>query len=53
MFYTIFWVILWLFNGGASLAIGTPQFWALVVALIVDIFWFGYWQRGWVRRPAP
>ena len=51
MLYTIFWVILWLMSGGAALAIGTPVFWALIVAIVADIFWTGYWNRGWVRRP--
>jgi len=38
-------------SGGAALAIGTPVFWALIVAIVADIFWTGYWNRGWVRRP--
>jgi hypothetical protein len=50
MFYTILFVILWLMSGGAALAIGTPVFWALIVAVLADIFAFGYLRRqAWYR----
>lgn len=45
MFYTILWVIIWLMGGAPALAFGTPVFWALVVALLIDIFWYGFWPR--------
>jgi hypothetical protein len=47
MLYTIFWVILFLMGGGTNLTFGSMEFWALVVAIIADVFWFGLWQRGW------
>lgn len=51
MWYTIFFVILWLMSGGGSLSIGTPTFWALIVAIIVDLVWNGWYSRIWQRRP--
>lgn len=45
MLLTCFWVVMWLLSGATSLSIGTPAFWALLFALIVDIFFYGYVRR--------
>lgn len=48
MFYTIFWFIIWLLLGTPALALGTPAFWALIVAIVVDILVrspYGPWFR--------
>ncbi len=50
MLYTVFFVILWLIMGAPALMIGTTIFWALIVAVLVDIFWTGYWNRGYIRK---
>lgn len=53
MFYTIIWLIVWLLLGNLSFTFGTGgAFWALVVAIIADIFTFGYLRRApWYVRP--
>ena len=46
MFYTILWLIIWLLAGGSTLTFGSGgAFWALVVAVICDLTWFGYFRR--------
>lgn len=51
MVYTIIWLIVWLCSGATTFTFGTGGvFWALVVAILADIFWTGYWNRGWVRK---
>lgn len=45
MFYTVLWLILFLLMEKTSLAIGTMPFWALVVAILSDLFFIGVWPR--------
>lgn len=48
MFYTIFWLILYLVADAPSINFTSPIFWSLIVALLADLF-----IRGWpyiVRR---
>ena len=51
MWLTPIWILLWLISGAGTLALGTPVFWALLFAIVYDLFYNGYYQRGWVRRP--
>ena len=52
MWLTAIWLVMWLLLGNLTFTFGSGgAFWALVVAIIYDFFWNGYWNRGWVRRP--
>lgn len=52
MLYTIFWLVMFLLLEKTSLSIGTLPFWGLVVAVLADLFYFGYrgWGAGWFKR---
>ncbi len=43
--FTIFWLITFLLLEKTSLAFSTLPFWALVVAVLSDLFLFGFWPR--------
>lgn len=46
MFYTIIWLIIWLVTGGTTFTFGTGgAFWGLVIAIIADVFYFGFLRR--------
>jgi hypothetical protein len=52
MLYTIIWLVVWLLLGNSTFTFGNGgAFWSLVIALIVDILWTGYWNKGYIRRP--
>lgn len=51
MFYTIFWIIMWLLLGKTTFTFGTgTEFWALIVAVLADVLYVG-WGRKWINRP--
>lgn len=41
--YTIFWLIMFLLKGDTTLTFLSLPFWALIVAILADIFYFGFW----------
>lgn len=53
MWYTILWLIVWLLLGNSTFTFGTGgAFWALVVAIVADLFFVGFWpnRTTWFRR---
>lgn len=51
--FTIFWLISWLLKGDTTFVFGSGgAFWALIVAIIADVFLIGGYRTGWlIRRP--
>lgn len=46
MFYTIIWLIVWLLSGATTFTFGTGgAFWALLIVVVADIFYFGFLRR--------
>ena len=54
MFLTFIWVLLFLFSLGSNptggVSVNAGEIWALIFAVIVDVFFYGYVKRQtWYR----
>ena len=49
--YIIFYFVMFFLLEKTSLAINTPAVYGLLLAIVADIFYFGYgWKAGWFKR---